>query len=66
MCRRYGQYLAKLKNEDYRDAIFTCIEKEDTPRPLLFQIDALQKAGFGPIEILHLNSGFATFGALRQ
>jgi len=65
MVRRYGEYLAGLKDEKYRDMVFAYIEKEDTPRPLMFQIDLLRQVGFGQVEILHKNSVFAAFGAVK-
>ena len=65
MWTRYGEYLAGLKGEDYRRQVFEYIENEDTPRPLLFQIDALREAGFREVEILHKNSCFAAFGGLK-
>jgi len=65
MWARYGEYLAGLKSEDYRRQVFEYIEYEDTPRPLLFQIDALREAGFREVEILHKNSCFAAFGGLK-
>ena len=65
MWKRYGEYLAQLRDEDYRDHVFAYIEAEDTPRPLLFQIDLLREAGFREVEILHKNSCFAAFGAIK-
>jgi tRNA (cmo5U34)-methyltransferase len=65
MWQRYGDYLAQAKNAQYRDEVFAGIEKEDTPRPLLFQIDLLRQAGFRTVEILHKNSCFAAFGAIK-
>ncbi len=65
MWQRYGDYLAELKDEAYRETVFTYIEQEDTPRPLLFQLDMLRKVGFDRIEILHKNSCFAAFGAIK-
>jgi tRNA (cmo5U34)-methyltransferase len=66
MWARYGDYLTRLKGEAYRDQIFAYIEQEDTPRPLLFQIDMLRKVGFSEVEILHKNSCFAAFGATKR
>jgi tRNA (cmo5U34)-methyltransferase len=63
--RRYGEYLVGLRDEGYRDAVFAYIEKEDTPRPLAFQLDALRSAGFGPVDVLHKNGCFAAFGGRR-
>jgi tRNA (cmo5U34)-methyltransferase len=65
MWRRYGEYLTALKGADYRQHVFEYIEAEDTPRPLLFQIDLLRETGFREIEILHKNSCFAAFGAIK-
>ena len=66
MRRRYGEYLAGLKGEDYRDHVFAYVEKEDTPRPLLFQLDLLRQAGFSQIDVLHKNVCFAAFGAVKD
>jgi tRNA (cmo5U34)-methyltransferase len=63
---RYGDYLTGFKDEVYRDQVFGYIEQEDTPRSLLFQIDMLRKVGFDQVEILHKNSCFAAFGAVKS
>jgi tRNA (cmo5U34)-methyltransferase len=39
MWERYGEYLMAFKGEQYRDHVFGYIAEEDTPRPLMFQID---------------------------
>jgi tRNA (cmo5U34)-methyltransferase len=65
MWQRYGAYLAGLKDEAYRDHVFAYVAKEDTPRPLLYQIDLLRSVGFSDVEILHKNGCFAAFGALK-
>ncbi len=65
MRRRYGEYLTGLKGEAYRDHVFAYVEKEDTPRPLLFQLDMLRQAGFAQVEVLHKNACFAAFGAVK-
>jgi len=66
MWERYGEYLAGLKGDDYRRQVFAYIEGEDTPRPLVYQLDLLREAGFGEVEVLHKNSCFAAFGALKN
>ncbi|HZU34293.1 MAG TPA: class I SAM-dependent methyltransferase [Gemmataceae bacterium] len=63
--RRYGDYLVGLRGQAYRDQVFTYIDREDTPRSLLFQVDLLCRVGFRKVEILHKNSCFAAFGALK-
>ena len=65
MRQRYGEYLTRLKDEAYRDHVFAYVEKEDTPRPLLFQLDLLRQVGFAQVEILHKNVCFAAFGAVK-
>jgi tRNA (cmo5U34)-methyltransferase len=65
MCQRYGEYLARLKDESYRDHVFAYVEKEDTPRPLLFQLELLRQVGFAQVEVLHKNVCFAAFGAVK-
>ena len=65
MWNRYGDYLSGLKDSQYRDHVFSYIEQEDSPRPLLFQLDLLRQVGFRQIEILHKNSVFAAFGAVK-
>jgi tRNA (cmo5U34)-methyltransferase len=65
MRQRYGEYLTRLKDEAYRDHVFAYVEKEDTPRPLLFQLDLLRQAGFSQVEVLHKNVCFAAFGAVK-
>ena len=65
MWERYGDYLSQLKDEAYRDHVFDYIEQEDSPRPLMFQIDLLRSVGFSNVEILHKNSCFAAFGGIK-
>jgi tRNA (cmo5U34)-methyltransferase len=65
MRRRYGDYLTRLKDESYRDHVFAYVEKEDTPRSLLFQLDLLRQVGFSQVEVLHKNVCFAAFGAVK-
>lgn len=63
--QRYGEYLTRLKDESYRDQVFAYVEKEDTPRPLLFQLDLLRQVGFAQVEVVHKNLCFAAFGAVK-
>ena len=65
MRQRYGEYLTRLKDESYRDQVFAYVEKEDTPRPLLFQLDLLCQVGFAQVEVLHKNLCFGAFGAVK-
>src|SRR5262249_33382923 len=45
MWGRYGEYLCGLKDAAYRDHVFAYVEREDTPRPLTFQLDLLREVG---------------------
>ena len=63
--RRYGEYLAGLKDDAYRDHVFAYVEREDTPRPLVYQLDLLRAAGFARVDVLHKNVCFAAFGAVK-
>lgn len=65
MQQRYGEYLTRIQDEAYRNHVFAYIEKEDTPRPLLFQLDLLRDVGFAQVELLHKNVCFAAFGAVK-
>lgn len=66
MWRRYGEYLAAFKDAAYRDHVFAYVDKEDTPRPLMFQLDLLRQVGFSQVEVLHKNGCFAAFGAIKR
>jgi len=65
MWRRYGEYLAALTDEAYRDHVFAYVEQEDTPRSLAFQLDLMRDSGFQRIEVLHKNSVFAAYGGVK-
>ena len=61
----YGAYLSGLKDNTYRDHVFAYIDKEDSPRSLLYQLNLLQKVGFKQTDILHKNICFASFVAFK-
>ena len=65
MWLRYGECLTGLKDAAYRDHVFAYVEKEDTPRPLTFQLDLLREVGFAQTEVLHKNVCFTAFGAVK-
>ena len=65
MWERYGDYLTQLKDQAYRDHVFNYIAYEDTPRPLMYQLDLLRSVGMNSVEILHKNSCFAAFGGIK-
>ena len=63
--QRYSDYLDTLGGPEYRRKVLDYIEHEDTPRSVNFQMDLLRKVGFKSVEILHKNSYFAAFGAIK-
>ena len=63
---RYGDYLTSLKDEAYRDHVFDYIDKEDTPRSLMYQLDLLRRVGFTKVDILHKNLCFASFVGFKD
>jgi tRNA (cmo5U34)-methyltransferase len=66
MWQRYGDYLSGLGGDAYRDQVFATIDKEDSPRPVTYQLDLLRRVGFEQVELLHKNACFAAFGALKS
>ncbi|MFD1630902.1 class I SAM-dependent methyltransferase [Pseudopedobacter beijingensis] len=63
--KSYGEFLEKLGGKEYKKSVLDYIAKEDSPRSVTFQTDLLKKVGFRHIEILHKNSCFAAFGAIK-
>jgi tRNA (cmo5U34)-methyltransferase len=66
MWKRYGEYLSSLGGIEYKDKVFEYIDKEDSPRPVTYQLDLLRSVGFGHVELLHKNSCFTAFGAIKS
>ena len=66
MWKRYGDYLISQGGEEYKNKVFTYIDKEDSPRPVTYQLDLLRSVGFNHVELLHKNSCFAAFGAIKN
>ena len=66
MWERYGEYLTELRDEVYRDHVFAYVEREDSPRPLVYQLDLLRRVGFADVDVLHKNGCFAAFGAVKR
>lgn len=62
---RYGEYLRKLKGEEYRDQVFAYIAKEDSPRSLVFQTQLAWESGFRQVDILHAQSCFGAYAAVK-
>ncbi|SHF35800.1 class I SAM-dependent methyltransferase [Dysgonomonas macrotermitis] len=62
---KYTEYLTNVGGAEYAQNVLAYIEKEDTPRPLNFQLDLMKKVGFSEIEILHKNICFAAYGGIK-
>jgi len=63
--QQYSDYLDTLGGPEYRQKVLAYVAKEDTPRSLNFQLALLTKVGFKQVEVLHKNSSFAAFGAIK-
>jgi tRNA (cmo5U34)-methyltransferase len=63
--QQYSDYLDNLGGPEYRKKVLDYVAREDTPRSLNFQLALLTKVGFKQVEILHKNSSFAAFGAIK-
>ncbi len=62
---RYGDYLERIDGKDYRKKVLDYVEKEDSPRPMTYQLELMKKIGFGKTEILHKNMCFGAFGGIK-
>ena len=73
MWDRYGDYLASLKDpagsassgQAYREKVFAYVAREDSPKPLMYQLDLMRRVGFREVDVLHKNSVFAAFGGRK-
>jgi len=65
MREHYADYLTQLRDAEYARHVFDYIEREDTPRSLLFQLELLRASGFEMVEVLHKNCCFAAFGGVK-
>jgi len=66
MWERYGLYLKSVGGRRLKNKVFDYIDEEDSPRPVSYQLELLRKVGFSAVDILHKNSCFAAFGAVKR
>lgn len=66
MWQRYGEYLYALGGKDYQTKVFEDIDREDSPKPVTYQLELLRKVGFTQVDLLHKNTCFAAFGAIKN
>jgi tRNA (cmo5U34)-methyltransferase len=62
---KYASHLETLGGPEYRQKVVDYVSYEDTPRSLNYQLELLAKVGFENIDVLHKNSCFAAFGAIK-
>jgi len=62
---QYGDYLEGLAGKEYRKTVLDYVEREDSPRSILYQLDLMKKVGFSQVEILHKNVCFGAFGGIK-
>lgn len=63
--QRYGNYLEGVNGAAYRQQVLEYIAKEDSPRPVTYQLELMKRVGFKATEILHKNMCFAAFGGIK-
>lgn len=65
MWHGYGEYLESIGGEAFKANVFAYVDREDSPRPVTYQLELLRQVGFDHVELLHKNSCFAAFGAVK-
>lgn len=65
MWQRYRSYLTGVGGEEYADKVLAYIDREDSPRPVTYQLDLMRRVGFHSVDLLHKNSCFAAFGGIK-
>ncbi len=65
MWKRYADYLEGIGGKAYQENVFAYIDKEDTPRSVMYQLNLLKKIGFSTVDVLHKNSCFSVFGGIK-
>lgn len=63
--KMYSNYLKQHGGPEYQQKVFNYIEKEDTPKSMVYQLDLMKKVGFSSVEILHKNACFGAFGGIK-
>lgn len=66
MWKRYGDYLVNLGGESVKELVFEVVEKEDSPRPVTYQMELLRRVGFSKVDILYKKGCFAAFGGVKE
>jgi len=62
---KWGDYLEGIGGKEYRQKVLYDTDREDTPRPVTYQLNLMKTVGFKNVEILHKNICFAAFGGIK-
>ncbi len=62
---RFAAHLYDLGGEAYRKEHLKAVEREDTPRPLLYQLRLMLRVGFTQVDVIHKNACFASFCGIK-
>ncbi|MCD8284996.1 MAG: methyltransferase domain-containing protein [Prevotellaceae bacterium] len=62
---RFAAHLDDLGGEAYRKEHLKAVEREDTPRPLLYQLRLMLRVGFAQVDVIHKNACFASFCGIK-
>lgn len=62
---KYGHYLEQTGGKEYQQKVFAYTAKEDSPRPLTYQLNLMKKVGFKYSEVLHKNLCFSAYCGIK-
>ncbi|MEX2591557.1 MAG: hypothetical protein WD426_02200 [Anditalea sp.] len=57
--------MEELGGADLKQKVWEYMDYEDSPRSINYQLKLLKKVGFKEVEVLHKNTIFAAFGAIK-
>ncbi len=63
--QQFASFLEAQGGKEYSDHVFSYIKREDSPRPVTYQLELLRNVGFAQVELLYKRGCFAAFGAIR-
>ena len=62
---KYTEYLSGIGGTEYAHNVLAYIEKEDSPRPLIYQLNLMKQVGFSEVDVLHKNICFAAYCGIK-
>ncbi|MEM7626271.1 MAG: class I SAM-dependent methyltransferase [Planctomycetota bacterium] len=63
---RWGDYLETIRDKSYRDHVLAYVDKEDSPRSLVWQLEKMREVGLTDLDVLHVNGRFGVFGGMKS